>query len=307
MNRKISKSKFESPFSDQLQTAIKGTDHTVTTADNKIIHRKIISKPITPFEQEPSNRGTGPRGPDGRFARKEDKTPVTPEPFQSEEEQWDTSPEPTSNRKHGTIGRGKPKLIRNREQPASPEKQPGTNKNKTMGPLTINAEQMSESDIEQIINDTQHSGQELHIKDTNGKVFNTTDSDLDLASNLSSSTEIDKETENLQEISLRRSKRLTKTNPVIRLNNPVNQSDYRKRRRTTKPVPTTGDIRRDAAAGQRGKPIIRSQPQTNQSRKTNNPNLGNPDTTTTRRGRDTDHSNNLDGNETQLDSSHPIT
>ena len=173
--RKDTKSKFESPFSDQLQTAIKGTDHTVTTADNKILHRKLISKPITPFEQEPSNRGTGPRGPDGRFARKEDKTPVTPEPFQSQEEQWDTNPEPTSNRKHGTIGRGKPKLIRNREQPASPGKQPGTNKNKTMGPLTINAEQMSESDIEQIINDTQQSGQELHIKDTIGKVFNTTD------------------------------------------------------------------------------------------------------------------------------------
>ena len=132
-----------------------------------------------------------------------------------------------------------------------------------MGPLTINAEQMSESDIKQIINDTQQSGQDLHIKDTDGKVFNTTDSDLDLASNLSSSTEIDKGTENLQKTSLRRSKRLTKTNPVIRPNNPVNQSDYRKRRKPTKPVTTTGDIRRDAGAGQRGNSIIRLQPQTN--------------------------------------------
>ena len=76
--RKNTKSKFERPFADQLQTTIKGTDHTVTTADNKIIHRKPISKPITPFEQKPSNKGTGPRGPDGQFARKEDKTPVTP-------------------------------------------------------------------------------------------------------------------------------------------------------------------------------------------------------------------------------------
>ena len=259
--RKNTKSKFESPFSDQLQTAVKGTDHTVTTADNKIIHRKLISKPNTPFEQEPSNRGTGPTGPDGRFARKEDRTPATPplpEPFQSKEQQWDTSPEPPSNRKYGTVGRGKPKLITNREQPASTEKQPGTDKNKTMGPLTMNAEQMSESGKEKNISDTQQSGQELHIKDIDGKVFNTIDSDLDLASNLSASTEIDKGTENLQETNVRRSKRLTKTNPVNRLNNPVNQSDDRKRRKTTKPVTTTGDIRRNAGAGQRGEPIISS-------------------------------------------------
>ena len=94
-----------------------------------------------------------------------------------------------------------------------------------MGPLTINAEQMLESDTEQIISDTQQSGQDEHIKDINGKVFNTIDSDQDLARNFSSSTEIDKETQNLPETNLRRSKRLTKTNPVIRLNNPVNQSN----------------------------------------------------------------------------------
>ena len=174
-------------------------------------------------------------------------------------------------------------MIRNRGQPASPEKQPGTGKNKTMGPLTDNAEQMSESDIEQIISDTQQSGQYLHIKDINGKVFNTIDSDLDSASNLCSSTEIDKETENLQETNLRRSKCLSKTNPVLRLNNPVNQSDYRKHRKTTKPVTTTGDIRRNAGAVQRGKPIFHLQPQTNQPTETNHAYLGNPDITTSRR------------------------
>ena len=78
---------------------------------------------------------------------------------------------------------------------------------------------MSKSDIEQIISDTQQSGQDLHIKDINGKVFNTVESDLELASNLSSSSEIDKELENIEETDVRPSKRLTKTNPAVRLNN----------------------------------------------------------------------------------------
>ena len=132
--RKNTKSKFESPYYEKLQTAVKGTNHTVTTFENKFIHRKLISKPITPFEQETSNRGTGPRGPDGRFARKEDKSPATPEQSQSQDEQLDTSPETPNNRKCGTFGRGKSRLIRNREKSASPEKQPGRNKNKPMGP-----------------------------------------------------------------------------------------------------------------------------------------------------------------------------
>ena len=56
--RKNVKTKFESPYWEQLQTAVKGTKNTVTTSDNKIIHRKLISKPIRPFEQEVFNRGT---------------------------------------------------------------------------------------------------------------------------------------------------------------------------------------------------------------------------------------------------------
>ena len=56
---------------------------------------------------------------------------------------------------------------------------------------------MSDSDIEQILSDAQQSGQDLHIKDTNGKVtYNTfekrIESDLELASNLSSSTQTEK-------------------------------------------------------------------------------------------------------------------
>ena len=109
--RKNQKTKFESPYSDLLQTAIKRTNHTLTTADNKIIHRKLISKPIKPFEQEPSNRGTGPREPDGRFARKESKSPDTPRKSQSQDDQLYTSPEPPNTKKTGTFGRGRQKWL----------------------------------------------------------------------------------------------------------------------------------------------------------------------------------------------------
>ena len=65
---------------------------------------------------------------------------------------------------------------------------------------------MSDSDVEQIISDTQQSGQDLHIKDTNGKVtYNTfekrIESDLKLANNLSSSADI-KKIENIEETNL---------------------------------------------------------------------------------------------------------
>ena len=66
------------------------------------------------------------------------------------------------------------KLIRNREQSTSPERMPGNGESKQLGPLTINADQMSDSDIEQIISNTQRSGQDFHIRDINGKVtYNT--------------------------------------------------------------------------------------------------------------------------------------
>ena len=53
---------------------------------------------------------------------------------------------------------------------------------------------------------------------------------MELLSNLSSSTEIEQDT---KERNLRRSKRLTKTNPIVRLNNPA-PLDYRKYSQKTK-------------------------------------------------------------------------
>ena len=144
-----------------------------------------------------------------------------------------------------------------------------------LGTLTANTEQMSESDIEQIIENTQESGQELHIRDNSGKVtYDTFDkkeeSDLELASNLSSSTEIEKELEKTEENNLRRSKRLTKANPKVRLNNPVNQDCYRKHSKKTKSATFTGDKGGGGRAGRRRK-------QLNHSTEKQNANHGSPD------------------------------
>ena len=85
---------------------------------------------------------------------------------------------------------------------------------------------------------TPSADQELLIRDKNGKEFtdnntnsntledNFENSDLDVASNLSSSTEID----TAEKESIRRLKRLTKIIPIIRYNNPFCH-DYRKLKR----------------------------------------------------------------------------
>ena len=61
----------------------------------------------------------------------------------------DTIPELPGIQKSGKFGRGRAKHIRNREESTSPEKRPGNGKSKQLGPLTINADQMSDSEIEQ--------------------------------------------------------------------------------------------------------------------------------------------------------------
>ena len=99
---------------------------------------------------------------------------------------------------------------------------------------------MTDTEIDRAIEDAKQAAQEILIRDENGKVFsdnnvkpytlkdNFKNSDLELASNLRSSTEIDTE----EKEPLRRSKRLTKTNPIIRYNNPICH-DYRKHRKKT--------------------------------------------------------------------------
>ena len=65
-------------------------------------------------------------------------------------------------------------------------------------------------------------------------------SEVKILSTLSSSTEIEQET---KQHNLRRFKRITKTNPIVRLNNPV-PSDYRKySHKTQRPGNDTGHRR----------------------------------------------------------------
>ena len=99
---------------------------------------------------------------------------------------------------------------------------------------------MRDTEVDRAIDDAKCAKQEIFIRDGNGKVFtdnntkskiledNFENSDLDLACNLSSSTEIHTE----EKDPIRRSKRLTKTNPFIRCNNPICH-DYRNHRKKT--------------------------------------------------------------------------
>ena len=224
--KKLIKPKFDSAYSDKIQVALSASNHTVTTADNRILHRKHISKPISEITQEPNNRGTGQRGPDGRFT----KSPRTFTIHDSDSESENTEPESpvkVTPRKSGTLERGRPKLIRNRQRSDSPGGgSPQTVESKTtLGPMTIVAENMTSEVVDRAIEDARKADTEIHIKDTNGKVFQNTlkfpkrqkeeeeeeepgnmdgNSELELLSNLSSSTEIKQKT---KEYTLRRSKR----------------------------------------------------------------------------------------------------
>ena len=44
------KRSLDKKFENKIQTAVSGTDHTITTSKNKIINRKLISNPL-PFQQ----------------------------------------------------------------------------------------------------------------------------------------------------------------------------------------------------------------------------------------------------------------
>ena len=102
---------------------------------------------------------------------------------------------------------------------------------------------MTDTEINRAIEDARQANDELFIRDDNGKVFknltsfpktgeenNFENSELDLISNLSSSTELEADIKHEEEKTIRRSKRLTKTDPIVRYNNPV-CNDYRKHRR----------------------------------------------------------------------------
>ena len=83
----------ERPYSEQLQTTVTGTNHTVITSDNRIIHHKLIRSIVKSSEQGPFNRGTEPRGTDRKFSRKVNKDPTTPERSLLQDDPTDTIPD----------------------------------------------------------------------------------------------------------------------------------------------------------------------------------------------------------------------
>ena len=157
----------------------------------------------------------------------------------------------TTVMKKGSLGRGRPKLIRDRNSSNSPQTSPDNNhtQGNSTGPLTITTTNMTDTEVDRAIEDAKIAEQEVFIRDDNGKVFTDEfeeileNSELDLASNLSSSTEI--ETEENEPI--RRSKILTKTNPIVRYNNPICH-DYRSYRRKAE-LGTHTEPNRDRTGG----------------------------------------------------------
>ena len=78
----------------------------------------------------------------------------------------------TSPPKHSTIGRGRPKLIRNRQNSGSPgETHTNSDQQSSIGPLTVVTETMTDAEIDRVIEDARRANTELHLKGNNGKVI----------------------------------------------------------------------------------------------------------------------------------------
>ena len=256
LEKKHQKSKFESAYMDKPNIAVSGTKHTVTTPNGRIIHKKCISEPLNNLNQVcNNNRVTGPRGSDGRFTKSPSKarrTYILESDNESEptppENNYQTTPDQTDNTtvKKGTFGRSKPVQKRERSDSSSPHSTPGGT-NKSTGPLTIPTN-MTDTEINPAISDAKQANEELFIRDENGKVFKNDKTfpnegeenslDLDFANNLSSSTELETDVKR-EEKKVRRSKRLPKTNPIVRYNNPICH-DYRNHRRKAELGRSTG-------------------------------------------------------------------
>ena len=179
LEKKHQLNKLESAYSDKPQLAISGTSHTVTTPNGRVIHRKLISERIETFKQENNNRGTGPRGSDGRFIRspsKQRRAMVIDSEDDSEAllMEWANQKTPespnTTVMKKGSLGRGRPKLIRDRNSSNSPQTSPDNNhtQGSSTGPLTITTTNMTDTEVDRAIEDAKIADREVFIRDDNG-------------------------------------------------------------------------------------------------------------------------------------------
>ena len=106
---------------------------------------------------------------------------------------------------------------------------------------------MSEEELTQTIRDPREASQAVQIRDNNDEIENKNfksaeeeeNSEIEFNSDISSSTELGEEKfesakTRIPGIDLRRSKRLTKTSHIVRLNNPIVPGFYRKHSGQTK-------------------------------------------------------------------------
>ena len=101
LEKKQNKNKFESEYQSEPQTAVAGTKHTITTDTNKILHRKLVSKPLPNSFQNPlSRRGKNRRGIDWRFIQMSLPSLETED---MDEEETETEEE-EEERKHSSKG-----------------------------------------------------------------------------------------------------------------------------------------------------------------------------------------------------------
>ena len=172
LEKKHQSNKFESVYSDKPQLAVSGTKHTVITPNGRILHRKMISKPIPEFSQEQNNRGLGHADQTADLSDhhpNKKRAMVIESDSESETPLLDTesrkTPEPLANTTiKGTLGRGRPKLVRDRTSSNSSQTTaPGT--------LTIFATNMTDTEVDRAIEDAKQADQEILIRDENGKVF----------------------------------------------------------------------------------------------------------------------------------------
>ena len=254
---------FDSKYKENVQTAINGTDHTITTQDNRIIHRKLISNPLKNCLQDNSKRGKGPRNKDGKFRKQNTESTENVEEQEDEQaaldrdteeisEDKEKTPEKQTKRDAGTasiplnteqelspgpktpgIGRGRNPLIRRRPKfDINWLDEPCSSRSNFTRPDILTTD-----DWERIMSYTDNNGsmnlsnllQNLEINggEENREIKNETEITPE---NEQVNTPITPEFETrVMGIPERRSKRLTKTNPIVRFNNPVIMNDYRKR------------------------------------------------------------------------------
>ena len=150
-----------------------------------------------------------------------DNDPEAPPPERSNPIALDQSDNATV--KKSTFGRGRPlKLIRDRQNSSPYQTSPGETNN--TGPLSKTTANMTDTEVDRATEDARQANEELFIRDDYNKVFknltsfpntggenNFENSELDLISNLSSSTELEADIEHEEEKTVRRSKRLTKS------------------------------------------------------------------------------------------------